>query len=577
MKYQYRLSCILFVFLLLLTGCTNKNKDPNENAEPTTAITPTTSPTEIPTEVPTEAPISDTDPFDLKSSNEPYPFQSTVKGVRKYGYFKLNGDIMIEPTYQKAGLFYGNLAVILTEQEDKDTKEQVPLYKIIDKDGVVLYKNNTLIQDFKNGYTIFADEENSNMLGYMDTNAEVAIKPQFLVAYPFNQEGEAYALTEVETYVKLNTKGEVLETHPMDPNRRSYTFPDGYLIYYGEENMTMGVSHLDGSSILDPIYNEITYLGHDLFAVKKFDADFDITLSVTQPCAIIKKDGTMLSDFIYYDITPFTNGYASATNDKETFLIGLDGKIANHLPVLQGRGTMTVIDNLIQANIDNEFIYLDIKGNTLWESNVPIQLNDTLTVHYEKYKSNKYVLIYYPSLSGLADLELQTLINDKLKSKFIEERIPDEMEDNLTISDSFEVFIKANLLVVQHSGYDYSLGAAHGTPLSNYYHIDLTSGTFYNLSDLFKEGIDYVSLLNPIVKEKLDQQTNGEDTPLPMHTFETIRNNHSFYVKGDDLILYFQSDEIAPYAAGFPEVSIPLKELDDLINKEGNFWMALNP
>ena len=63
---------------------------------------------------------------------------------------------------------------------------------------------------------------------------------------------------------------------------------------------------------------------------------------------------------------------------------------------------------------------------------------------------------------------------------------------------------------------------------------------------------------------------------LDPESFKGIKEEQDFYLTQGSLVIYFTPYEIAAYAAGFPEFEISWAEIDDLINKEGDFWKAFN-
>ncbi|MBY6815384.1 DUF3298 domain-containing protein, partial [Clostridium botulinum] len=49
-----------------------------------------------------------------------------------------------------------------------------------------------------------------------------------------------------------------------------------------------------------------------------------------------------------------------------------------------------------------------------------------------------------------------------------------------------------------------------------------------------------------------------------------------FYVSQNTLYIYFYPYEIAPYSAGLPTFKIHYKDIIDIINEAGAFWMSFN-
>lgn len=85
------------------------------------------------------------------------------------------------------------------------------------------------------------------------------------------------------------------------------------------------------------------------------------------------------------------------------------------------------------------------------------------------------------------------------------------------------------------------------------------------LKDIFENGFDYKSEINRIIDRQIaaDPQNyfSGENMG-----FTSIDETQRFYIQDDQLVIYFNQYEIAPYAAGIPEFTIPLASLRDHLN-----------
>jgi hypothetical protein len=124
-----------------------------------------------------------------------------------------------------------------------------------------------------------------------------------------------------------------------------------------------------------------------------------------------------------------------------------------------------------------------------------------------------------------------------------------------------------NILSIYTIYYQYS-GGAHGYNNDITYNIDLSDGKLIELKDLFKENIDYKVIINEKINKQIDEIINEYGESTPIYEFKGIKDNQQFYLQDNNLVVYFELYEIAPYAAGIPKFEIPLKELKDVLNEK---------
>ncbi len=194
--------------------------------------------------------------------------------------------------------------------------------------------------------------------------------------------------------------------------------------------------------------------------------------------------------------------------------------------------------------------------------------------------------LQYPEIEGLNDQAVQESINS-IFGKSAEDarneglKNADEMKK---IQDSeytgspnkcetyFDYMPKYNqngLLSMILSDYQYT-GGAHGSTLQSSYTLSLKTGQVYELKDLFKSDVDYVSLINDTIRNEIDQKVKegglSEITP-----FETIKDDQDFYLSNNAVVIYFQQYEYFPYAAGIQEFPIDFSVLKDMLKPELSF------
>lgn len=547
------------VFVMLVKN-SNEEQQAAEDASLQVTVAPTVEATPTVTPAPTAVP---------EKVTELYPVPQTVDEQTKYGYIDKTGEFVIQPSFNMASDFIDGAAIVTLDDQ----------YCVIDEGGNLLFLNdNGTINDFSNGLAVYSswDGAETTLYGYVDTKGNVVLQPQYTMATNFNKDGTAYVSTGDHNYALIDKTGKVLESYTLDDKYEStWSLQDGYIIYTSSDYADYGVVNVKGEEILASGYTEITYLGNDLFAVKKPGLEnYDEVMTAKQ--AIFNAKGEQLTDYVLYDVSNFYNGYCSATDDTSTFFLGTDGKEAADLPKFEGKGTLKLLNDVIYADVDGELQYCAADKSVIWKTPDSYPLTDTLTVKSLKYKPLRDVLVHYPEINGLADTTLQNQINAQLYNNFVTIRKDIKPEDFLVVEDSFSAKVLNHLLIVERTGYDYYYGAAHGMPIMDYYFIDLTTGAPYQLKDLFLEGSDYTTRINQMITDEIQADSESGESMYFPESFLGISDTQYFMLAEDSITIYFYPYDIAAYAAGFPEFVIPFTDIDEYINKDGAFWKAFH-
>ncbi len=114
---------------------------------------------------------------------------------------------------------------------------------------------------------------------------------------------------------------------------------------------------------------------------------------------------------------------------------------------------------------------------------------------------------------------------------------------------------EGNLLSMIITKYTYS-GGAHGFTENIPYNYDLRDGKNVKLNDLFEDEIDYIQILNDEINRQINEEIKKNPEYKDMIYFKTIDKSQPFYIKDNNLTLYFGLYEIAPDVAGIIELEI---------------------
>ena len=209
--------------------------------------------------------------------------------------------------------------------------------------------------------------------------------------------------------------------------------------------------------------------------------------------------------------------------------------------------------NDIVANIDTQTI---TKNNKYINSviNIPIIMID-----------NKYI---EKAINDEIRNDIMKFYNEsQLQAKDYQKDLPDEQNKFVANSD-FEIKKNSdNILSLVVEYYKYS-GGAHGYYEDVAYNIDIRTGKNIKLQDLFKEGYDYKNIINKNIISQIEQLVIDDPQNKGIYEFSSIKENQKFYIQDDNIVIYFDLYDIAPYAARIPKFKINIKTINHILKEE---------
>jgi hypothetical protein len=451
-----------------------------------------------------------------------------------WGYINEEGKIVIEPKYEWAQKYSKDKAIVQISKGH---------YGIIDKEGKLLneiYNDN--ITDLSDDIFVYseADGNYGQKCGYMTVDGKVILDAVYSEAEEYE---DGLAIVNV-----------------------AQSFESGY-----------GVINKKGEFVIPAMYPQITSLKNGIYAVPMAQYDFfNITFMKK---ALYDKTGKQLTEFKYYDLERLDNGLISATDDKNTYIINDKGIEVSNIPKAEGIGSIKPYGKLYKVEADNELYYLSKAGKTVWASDNTVRFENGIEVKMKTFRPDRCMLIQYPEVMGLSDSKIQEKINGMLKDEFVGNNQASNIYEEMyteTIEINFTVNKNKDLFIIKKSGYYYPIGAAHGQPFREDYHININTGNLYTLKDLFKADSKYKEKLMGIINRMIAraEEEHGQRVYFSDIEEEDWEEYSGFEIQKDSLKIYFDPYAIAAYAAGFPEFHINYDELKDIINAEGEFWLS---
>ena len=446
-------------------------------------------------------------------------------GQYLYGYLNKRGKEVIPIIYETASDFVQGKAIVKTKEGR---------FQLINLTGTVIQTYHfPYVGNYGEGLLSFK-KVNEGKIGYIDERGKIVIEPQF-------------------------SNGE--------------TFLDGRAIVSLSENNNdrYGVIDRTGHFVIKANYNQILYLDEGRFAIGK-------ELDPKQPCirsiyALADSGGQILTGFIFTLINKFQDGLASVSDDQHTYFIDKHGKRNEHLPMVSGSGSLSFEKTLIKGHIDDRLLYFNRTGELLWKQTRILPLNNQYSVVEHKYKPNKDYLVYYPQINGMENPER---VNRALKELVGVKPVPAHTQLVSNYTGDYEIpFYQKNLLVIKMTGYDYPFCAAHGMPVERYAHINLKTGSMYQLKDLFKSGSSYVKIISDRIGAQIKNSEKYASYLFP-DEYHGIKVDQPYFISEAGLNIYFHPYEIAAFAAGFPTFTLPFDDLTDIINTNSEFWKSFH-
>lgn len=185
----------------------------------------------------------------------------------------------------------------------------------------------------------------------------------------------------------------------------------------------------------------------------------------------------------------------------------------------------------------------------------------------EAYKINLQI----PVLEGVQDKEIQTAINtfiekdalafaEDIKNQGLEFAADSKKQGwevrPYTASTSYKVAYKQNNIVsIACTYYNYTLGAHENYEIKTF-NFNLTTGKQLALKDLFNKNENYISVINEEIQKQIKLNPSKYFSEKDQG-FVSIKPDQPFGIEDDNVILYFNPYEIAPYSTGAPQFKLP--------------------
>lgn len=188
----------------------------------------------------------------------------------------------------------------------------------------------------------------------------------------------------------------------------------------------------------------------------------------------------------------------------------------------------------------------------------PVQIRNMI------YKAPGTV-IEYPQVTGLANRQAEERINRAIILQIQEmQRIQQSVQTGSNPETTGHYEIKTNergILSLLLSNYTYSIPMAHGYTVAKALTFQVDTGQSYALSDQFRPGSPYESVL----AAEVNRQIRERNLPLlEPNQPVTVHPNQDYYMADKSLVLFYPLYAITPYYVGLPMFPVSVYTLQGL-------------
>lgn len=195
-------------------------------------------------------------------------------------------------------------------------------------------------------------------------------------------------------------------------------------------------------------------------------------------------------------------------------------------------------------------------------------------ITYKEYQLGENIKITVPYVEGMENKTSENALNKRFLDSAKDYLIDNSENENPLTNDRFDfrsnyeiAYNDFEFLSVVQWYYVYN-GGAHGNTYFKTTTYNTETGKFLEMKDLFKEGVDYQTLLTDLVKEEI----SARGAKAEGFYFEKVDDNTLFYLTKSGLVMLFSPYAIAPYVAGDVRVHIPWWKIQDQMREEIPVW-----
>lgn len=528
----------------------------------------------------------------------------SAKIINKKGYTVLNGICLDKydsslsfPNYNQFFNDYFNTFKMINNKN-----------VIVNQKGKVIYTTNKKLWGYSEG---FVAEGNS---AYIDVSKLIEGKKNFKIKLAkkykiLNNFYHNYAELDIDNYKSefINEDGKIFTKKPRDYVDEILDYDDyinddfhgdfyalnneladdGYKILKKKDRNETKFEIADAhGKVLLPVRdeeysNDIKYLGEGMFAIGLLTPSWE-KYRATRCTSIFDAKSRKIYKTDYYNIQRYYGGVAAVVDSdlKTCFFIDRRGKKAKGYPIFKQVGPLMKIGGLIMQNVHGKVSYYLKNGTKIYSEKDPIinvngKIRYTAVCTYRRYDFG----LAYPKFFGLNNLTAQNKINyssEKLNKEIFNSIMEDDKIYDYSVSyANLNVSLNNNLLLVKYTVSTNGGGTLTLTYIrSNYY--DIRNGQSYDLSSMFKKGIDYkkaiVERVFKLYSHKNLLKLLWDKRAGTLNEVKEYLLDGNFYITKHGIIIAEFPDGSSNHLISQNEVNVPYSKLKDIIDTKSPLW-----
>lgn len=199
----------------------------------------------------------------------------------------------------------------------------------------------------------------------------------------------------------------------------------------------------------------------------------------------------------------------------------------------------------------NKYFYYDLEYPVFYNvKNSYFQVNETILTNL----NNTIYSSVYTFKDGVFEEEEQI---NKLNTDEIKKKINYQVYSDYDVTFNKNQILSLKLNLFAYEGVN---SVIYNDLYS--YNIDLLTGKQLLLKDIFREGVDYMKIINDYINYKIKQNPKAYYPDIVVD----IPEDQSFYLTDQGIYIYFAIDEVSPKEAGIAKFLLEFENFESYIN-----------